>query len=94
MTEPPQRYTPRADLVARRLGDEMVVVHLGSSRIFELNATATRLWELLVEGHDLDAARRRLGAEFAVDDATLAAEIARTVAELTREGLLVPAPSA
>ena len=77
-------------MVARRLDDETVLVHLRTNRIYTLNATAARLWELLEEGCDRTEIERRMGDEFDVDRAQLAEEIDRVLASLAAEGLVAP----
>ena len=91
MTQPADRYLPSSEVVARRLGEELILVHLGSNRIFELNATSARLWELLVEGQDVAGIQSALKAEFHVDEATLIDEVATTLAALAAEGLIAAA---
>ena len=41
---------PNPDVVSRRLGDEVVLVHLKTNRIFSLSPTGARFWELLSDG--------------------------------------------
>jgi len=41
---------PHPDVVARQVGDDVVLVHLDTSQIFALNATGARFWELLSDG--------------------------------------------
>src|SRR5215207_8182687 len=38
------------NVVAQRIGDDVVLVHLRTNRIFELNATGGRVWALLAAG--------------------------------------------
>ena len=57
------------DAVSNRLGDGGVVVNLRTNRIFELNATGMRVWELIGEGHTRDEFERRLEDEFEVEPA-------------------------
>lgn len=79
---------PATQVLARRLPGGAVLVHLETNRIFELNETGARVWELLSEGLDKGQILQRLIEEFAVEPA-LAAEDLRTVLEqLEREGLL------
>jgi hypothetical protein len=79
---------PSQDVVSRRLGDGTVLVHLPSNRIFELNDTGARIWELISEGRDDVAAA--LSEEFSVDPAAATEAVDRLVAELRAEGLLTP----
>jgi hypothetical protein len=80
---------PNPDVVSRRLGDELVLVHLGSNRIFRLNRTAARLWELIGEGVTTDAGLHdALRGEFDVGEEELRGEIAGTLERLRRQGLV------
>ena len=79
------------DVVARRLEDEIVLVNLTTNRIFSLNRTGGRYWELLDEGLEQEVIVRRLLDEFDVDRPTLEQEIADITAQLRREGLVIEA---
>ena len=46
------RWVPSADVVAEMTGDHMVLIHMQTNKIFELNRTGARVWELLGEGED------------------------------------------
>src|SRR5690242_17145967 len=81
-------FQPGPDVIAQRLGDEVVLVHMQSDRIFELNRTAARLWELLTTGCTQADAQRRMLEEFAVDPTQLTQEINTIVASLVSEQLL------
>jgi hypothetical protein len=77
----------RADVVARRVGETAVLVHLGSNRIYELNDTGARIWELAGDGTTVEALIDRLEREFDVDRVKLADEVSLIVMDLLREGL-------
>jgi|SRR5919108_864803 hypothetical protein len=79
---------PHGDVVAQRLGDSGVLIDLRSGRIFELNTTGMRVWELLVEGCAADALDERLMNEFATDERRLHEEVSALLDELQQEGLL------
>lgn len=76
------------DAVSNRLGDGGVVVNLRTNRIFELNATGMRAWELIGEGHTRVEIERRLEEEFDVEPARVRAELATLIADFAREGLV------
>jgi hypothetical protein len=78
-----------SEVVARRMDEEVVLVHLGTNRIYTLNATGARFWDLLQSGLGRDAIRAALVAEFEVGETQLDAEIEALVAELSDQGLLV-----
>lgn len=82
-------FTPASpDVVVRRVGDGGVVVDLRTDAIFELNDTGMRVWELIVEGLDLDAMAARLAEEFEVTPADGLIACRQIVDELRAEGLL------
>ena len=76
------------DVVARRLDDEVVLVHLGTNRIYSLNPTGARFWELLTEGVAPADIVGRLCAEFAVEPEEVEREVAVLSAELAEAGLV------
>jgi Coenzyme PQQ synthesis protein D (PqqD) len=80
------------DVVARRLGDEIVLVHLQTNRIYLLNRTGARFWELLAEGDTRQTIEQRLLDEFEVDLADVAAEIDRLLTVLEDAGLVERCP--
>jgi hypothetical protein len=82
------RLQPAADVVARRLDDNIVLVNLRTNLIYELNLTGARLWELIVEGCDRGELERRMLQEFAVDDETLSAEVTTILDSLREAGLV------
>jgi hypothetical protein len=79
---------PASDIVARRLGDGGVLVHLPTNRIFELNDTGMRIWELLVAGLPADAIATALVDEFSVDADQCTSEVHRLLEELAEAGLV------
>ena len=79
---------PATQVLARRLPGGAVLVHLGTNRIFELNETGAKVWELLSEGLDKGQILERLIAEFAVEPALAATDLRTVLEQLEREGLL------
>jgi hypothetical protein len=72
------------------LDQEIVLVHVGTNRIFELNESGAKVWRLLDEGCDVDEIVRRLTEEFDVDETQAADEVKNLVAQLWAERLLAP----
>jgi hypothetical protein len=79
---------PSPDVIARRMGQAAVLVHLGTNRIYEVNETGARIWELLQEGCDRRQLQARIVAEFDVDEATASQAIDALVEMLSAEGLI------
>ena len=76
------------EVIAKRLDKATVLVDVPTSRIFELNETGTRIWELLGEGLDADSIKRHLVDEFEVEHAQAEDEVKKLLALLRAEGLL------
>jgi len=86
-----KRLVPHPDVVARRLDDALILVNLGTSRIFSLNGTGTRVWELLEAGSSVDEVERRLEDEYEVEKGLIEQEVTDLVGHLEREGLMTEA---
>ncbi|TMK27259.1 MAG: PqqD family protein [Actinobacteria bacterium] len=79
---------PIPDVVYRELEGEMVLVHLGTNRIYSLNETGARFWELLASGSERAEIERQLLDEFVVEPEDLRQEIDSMLGALAEEGLV------
>jgi hypothetical protein len=75
----------------RRLGDEVVVIDLGTSMVYGLDDRGGRVWESIGEGCGMASLAEALAEEAARGDALHA--VARFLAELADAGLLAARPS-
>jgi hypothetical protein len=75
-------------VVSRRLDDQTVLVKLRTNRIFELNRTGARLWELLEEAPSESQIVTGLLAEFDVSQEQLEREVRALLDSLLEEGLI------
>ncbi|HVT44382.1 MAG TPA: PqqD family protein [Thermoanaerobaculia bacterium] len=80
---------PHPDVVARQLGDAIVLVQLTSSEIYELNRTGSLLWSGIAAGKSIDAIRAEILASYDVDEAMLDGEIAPLIRQLLDAELLL-----
>jgi hypothetical protein len=80
---------PDPDVLTRLLGEEMVLVHIGTSRIFELDECGATVWRLIDDGYEIDDIPRRLTQEFDVDEAKAAQDVKALVGRLLAERLLI-----
>jgi hypothetical protein len=69
----------------------MVLVHLKTDRVFTLNRTGARIWELLSDGHDRAGIEQRLLQEFESRPAEIARDIDALLAALKAEQFLLSA---
>lgn len=83
-----RRIRQSTQVVSSQLGDAGVLVHLQTNRIYEVNATGLRIWELAGTGRTLGEIEALLRGEFDVDPARLRTELLHLVNELSRDGLL------
>jgi len=85
---------PSKDVVFRVLEDEAVLVHLGTNRIYSLNPSGARFWQLFADGWSQAEIRRELRREFDVSAVQVDAEIDGLLASLESEGLVTADRSA
>ena len=85
---PDSRVRPDPDVLVKRVGDEIVLVHLETNRIFELNRTAAFLWDALATGSTQAELEERLALEFDVERDELAREIDELLGQFTSERLI------
>ena len=72
----------------RRLGDEVVLVHLKTNRILSLSPTGARFWELLADGDSRPEIEAQLLREYDVPKEQVSAEIDSLLRSLRAEGLV------
>ena len=83
------RFRSSPDAVATRVGDEVVVVDLKTDKIYSLNRTAARIWELVCADCDRVEVERRMLEEFDVTPSQLAEAIDELVISMMQNGLLL-----
>lgn len=84
----PELPVPGPDVVARRVDQEVVLVNLQSNRIFALNSTGARFWELLAGGAARTEIENALAEEFEASPEEIRASIDALVEELRVERLV------
>ena len=88
MSSTPARFRSSPDALATRVGDEIVLVDLKTDKIYSLNRTAARIWELICADCDRAEVERRMVEEFDVARGELAEAIDELVKSMTQDGLL------
>ena len=83
-----EKLRPSEDVISRRVGDESVLVHLQSNDMYSLNATGSRAWELLSEGHDPETIEATLSHEYGIDRAQAHRELETLIDDLKRHHLV------
>ena len=76
------------DVVGRSIGDRFVLVNLRTNRIYELNETASALWELLEAGTDVSELEAKVSERYDVEPEKLRDEIDNLMRVLTNAGLV------
>jgi hypothetical protein len=67
--------------IARQVGDETVILHLGSGTYFGLDAVGGRIWQLMEEGKSLNEICEVMLEEFDVSRE----DVERDIAGLTKD---------
>lgn len=84
--DPPYEVPP--SVIAKRLGEEMVIVDLGTGNYFSLNATGARIWDALANHQTLDALATDLAEQFDAPRDVIERDALELVSELLQRGLL------
>lgn len=79
---------PSTDVIGRRLDDRFVVVNLRTNHIYELNETASALWELLEAQTDPAQLAPAIVERFDVESDAAQRDVDRTLRVLTDAGLV------
>ena len=87
--DPDIALRPSPEVISKRLDEATVLVHIPTNRIFELNETGTRVWELLGQGLDSNTIVGFLVEEFDVDKARASNEVNDLLIQLRTKDLLV-----
>ncbi len=82
---------PSPDVLARAVGEELVLLDLASEEYYALDDIGAAMWEAISSAPNLAAARDALLAEFDVEAAKLAGDLLELVDRLSAKGLLVEA---
>ena len=77
-----------AQVMSRQVGDETVILDLGSGMYFGLDPVGARIWQLLSEGQSLDAVVTSLLGEYEVPEDQLRQDVDALVGELVSRGLI------
>lgn len=81
-------YQVNQDIIHQRVGEDIILINLKSDRIFSLNRTGARFFELLSEHRPIPEIKEKLLAEFDVDPETLDDEILNILDNLLEESFI------
>ena len=87
------RAAAPAHVLVRFLDQESVLLNLETERYFGLDATGTRMWQLVTTLSNIDAAYQELLAEYDVEPEQLRANLAELLDRLVENGLLQVLPA-
>ncbi len=82
------RFVPRATVLAREIGGEMVLLDPDRGVYFGLNEVGTRIWALLAEGSSGEQIEAQLLAEYDVSLESVRVDLQNLLAELLEQGLI------
>ncbi|HET7108314.1 MAG TPA: PqqD family protein [Candidatus Acidoferrum sp.] len=93
MVELTMRAVVPAHVLIRHLEGESVLLNLNSERYFGLDATGTRMWELVTSYPTIGAALEKLQQEYEVDAEVLRDHLTQLLSGLVENGLLQVLPA-
>ena len=87
------RVVVPAQVLVRHLDGESVLLNLETEKYFGLDATGTRMWELVTHSPSVEAAYAKLSEEFEVEPEELRQHLAELLGQLIENGLLRVLPA-
>jgi Coenzyme PQQ synthesis protein D (PqqD) len=78
-----------AQVMARQVGEETVILDLAAGAYFGLDPVGARIWQLMGEGRTLAEISETMLDEYEVERAQLEADVLRLTGELLERGLVV-----
>jgi hypothetical protein len=93
MVELNMRVEVPAHVLIRRLDGESVLLNLESERYFGLDATGTRMWELVTSQPCIALALEKLQEEYEVEPDMLRSHLTQLISGLVENGLLQVLPA-
>lgn len=85
------KVTIPAQVMARQVGDETVILDLASGTYFGLDPVGARIWQLMGEGKTLSEICDTMLDEYEVTRDALERDVIELAQELSARGLIVPA---
>jgi len=82
------KLTISPNAVTRQVGDETVILHLGSGTYFGLDAVGARIWQLMGEGKSLDEICDVVLDEYEVSREDLERDITSLIKDLLAQDLV------
>lgn len=80
-----------AQVMARQVGDETVILDLASGTYFGLDPVGARVWQLMSEGKTLSEICDSMLDEYEVTRDALESDVIELAQRLNAQGLIVPA---
>jgi hypothetical protein len=77
-----------ASLVSSQVDGQAVIMNIDSGHFFQLNQTASRIWDLLETPQDLASINRQLNDRFDVDPERCRTDLAEFIGVMQQKGLL------
>jgi hypothetical protein len=84
---------PTEDLLTRSVGDDLVLLELGTEQYYALDEVGAAMWEAILASPSLQAARDQLLERFDVSAEELTSDLLELVDHLRSIGLVTEAPA-
>ena len=81
-------FNVSSQAIARQVGDETVILHLGSGTYFGLDAVGSRIWQLMEKGKSLNEIRDVVLDEYEVSSEDVERDIAGLIKDLLAQDLV------
>ena len=84
----PKRVSIPSEVIFQEIENDCVLLNMASEHYFGLNDVGTRMWKMLIEDGDPQAALAQLQSYYEVDEATLRHDLTGFIKMLETKALL------
>ena len=92
MSDQPSHFEIPDHVVAKLIGDELVLLDLAGGTYFGLNAVGADMWRMLADGKSLPDVVDAISSEYDVDRSVLETDLRELLSALCDKGLVSPEP--
>ena len=82
------KVTIEKEIIVTKMNDELAILNIKSGQYFNLNAVATRIWNLLCEHEEIDLVFKMILDEYDVEESLLKKDFDHILNHLNRTQLV------
>jgi hypothetical protein len=82
-------FAPNEDVVARTVGDDVILLDLEAGTYYSLNAVGATVWQGIADGETSETIAARIAGDYDITAERALADIGALIGDLAEKGLVV-----